>query len=1687
MPRWLLLLASVALAVVVGSAAGEVPSVGTPGQAVAGPSALVHPDGLPVEDPFPIRRLRATEAQLSEAQKQLEAGAIVRLPLSEFEARVRAASRVATEARQTPRITDARFKAALVGGDLVGSAELEIVNTGSKSRFFPLDPLRLALGIATWGEGREAIVGVPSGGTIPAVWLDRPGRQTLKFGWSATGVTEPGERRFDLRVPTAPTAVLELELPVGQVPTVSATEVLLTGPFPLAGNPPRAEWRARFGGRSRLDIAVHPAGNPGVPAAATLAAKYDITPGQISCGFEYDLRPASGTVGEWAFNIDPGLRIADVVMNNRAGWTVDPPAGPNLPRRLRVTLRQPGAGGKILISAVAPFPDQSRPHDSPLPGVRPIGAVLDDETLDIRIAPGLNIENWNPGDYRLTDTQTLPDQTRTLALTGTLLPPGTDRPFRRLPMLVPSEIDREFTTTEYVAWRFDTDRVMASVRVALRVRRGPLFAFALTVPPGYALSRVTSAPDELVSYSGTNANTVVVELARPLTTGQSADLIFEFRGPPLSSGPHRLPFPAFTPVGASERVGVLGVYPGSVWTTSFQTGAGITRCGWFDPFGPLAPGGVSASFRFNGSDPDGWAQLTPAKPVFFVESATRTETLAGRQLEATTFAIDIKAGALPALLAMEPNGAFVDRKWQVVGGGNAVSSAGLVPVMAILRRCIGIVNLCPVRFWVVGFARPATGEITLEAVTTRLGDADTTFPRLAIAGAMRYRTVSLPDVKLTLPMDPIQPWGFSGVYLVTVARSQSDIVVFFGGSVTTSNGTVLPITLPSGAEVRAAAVGGKWMTPGSLRMSSDGVLNLPLPAQMPVRFEVRYRLAIEATGPVISVRSPEPKLPGEVEVKRWWAFSTGVLAGWPVHPWDRGTVAELPAMLGDVPLLGAGVVVSRSPVEAMRIATAGTADAVGVGIAAVLLAFGWAGGRRRHPFCGFLLVTALFAVAVVGQLGPPWWQRAAISPLIVGLVVAGGMVIVRGHRSRLPAVAALIVFVCVLSEPESAAQQPAPTTVLLLSPDRTGQETVVVPKPVLDRLAAIRPTTPGVVLTAAEYAATADDTTARVTAKFTAHAISGQEPAATLTLSDARLERVTVDGTAAFPVTLRSGVYSVPLPGIGRHEIEARFAVAVTGTGPEREIRFGVPDVPATKVTADLPGSAKQAQVVGRMGRQTVTPGQRVRLDADVGAVKAFQVRWRDGAAGTANVKVREGCIWDVSEDGADLTASYLVRVEQGTVSTLRFDVPTELEPLALAIRPLDSGGTVALRDWSIGADQAGFRPLRLDLQEPTGGRMLVVLSLSPRKSITRQPVLRFPKVVLPGTPSTELDAAYGLRAKGVVVEELARGGVIDFSPDALTREFAGVAELRLDPNTPVRVFRPTIRSGAELRPTLRVNTEPPAFTIDTNWHLGASRGTATGTVRWTGKEPQSFVEFGLPGVKMLEIRGPDIAGWAQPDGRVQLWLKKAAKDGEFAWTGTVNTPASPFEAITPRLVNGRLISDSVRVRPAEGFSLTLERDRGWTHTATTGDHFSYRTSNAAFPPIRVALSPTNRTLQPDELGWLSPLSRSNPTPEEPLPTNRKPVATNPTRPTTSASSQEFAPQWVWPVSAAVGWGASVLLLLMLMARFSRSTWPEQFGLIGGLFGIAIGYGWWVGLALWFAARAFWLFEITVRGSLRRV
>ncbi len=101
------------------------------------------------------------------------------------------------------------------------------------------------------------------------------------------------------------------------------------------------------------------------------------------------------------------------------------------------------------------------------------------------------------------------------------------------------------------------------------------------------------------------------------------------------------------------------------------------------------------------------------------------------------------------------------------------------------------------------------------------------------------------------------------------------------------------------------------------------------------------------------------------------------------------------------------------------------------------------------------------------------------------------------------------------------------------------------------------------VITSAEYDLVADEIIAHVVAKLVVHAFRDSDNALSLPLADARLERVTVNGKAAFPTSPRADAGAIALPNPGRHEVELRFrGDSLTTTGPDREARFSVPEVP---------------------------------------------------------------------------------------------------------------------------------------------------------------------------------------------------------------------------------------------------------------------------------------------------------------------------------------------------------------------------------------------------------------------------------------------------------------------------------------------------------------------------------------------
>ncbi|MBX9623300.1 MAG: hypothetical protein K2X82_05760, partial [Gemmataceae bacterium] len=455
-----------------------------------------------------------------------------------------------------------------------------------------------------------------------------------------------------------------------------------TGPEPAADG--RRAWRVRLGGRSRLEFTARgPSPGPG-PVLATLAARYDLSPGYLAATFDFDLQPTRGPAAEWSFAVPPGLRVTAVEANDLAGWRVAPSG-----RELRATLRRPGTGGKVRVEVAGELPLAGEP----LPVVRPAGAVGGDERAEVRVDPGLAVEAIDPGDYRLAEVAAGPDDDRVFTFVGSR-PAGDppDRPGRRPPAVRVRGGDAGFAAFEAVEWRVAAGRVALTARVTARPRRGPLFGLTVRTPPGFTLDRAATIPDDRVAFAGPTADGagVQVEFARPVAVGQAVELVLSLRGPAVPPGGGRFPFPALATVGAAERDGWVAVCPGPGWSADVRPDPGAAEVSPFDPTDPPPPDDAAVTYLWRGREPAGDIALTPITP-----SASAAEpapapapspapTPAFTELRLATVCSDppmaVFEGAVrggePGFTVDLPAGAEVEA---VTVGGRAVDPAGLGP------------------------------------------------------------------------------------------------------------------------------------------------------------------------------------------------------------------------------------------------------------------------------------------------------------------------------------------------------------------------------------------------------------------------------------------------------------------------------------------------------------------------------------------------------------------------------------------------------------------------------------------------------------------------------------------------------------------------------------------------------------------------------------------------------------------------------------------------------------------------------------------------------------------------------------------------------------------------------------------------------------------------------------------------
>jgi hypothetical protein len=462
------------------------------------------------KDPFPILRVPATIENLPEKMKAVKSGVLVTLSRKAFEERVRIAAEAQENARTPPRLLEAHYKAYLESTGLRGSARWKVMQSGAGAGILPLQPLNLALEQPRVDSG-EAIIG-DLDGKSPGLLVERMGEHLVTMNWSVRGETRPEGLQIELEAPTAPIADLELYLPRDQIVSVSTNGCLLTGPHP-SDREDSLLWRLNFSRVAQLHLVFHRADEAQVPRPliqARLISTEQLQPDFLEADFSFDLKVLHRGVRELLVLLDPGLEVASVAYPGMQGYNVLPaqslvgPALPVPPNILTVQVGDETQGGTLRIGCRGPLPfcTPARSETWMAPGATVEGAVVQGETLLLRISPEVTLDNWQNGHFRLNRSALADDGTTEISLEGGGLEAGPtgraaskNRPTAKLwPLAV------DYRVRQQTLWQLQRPNPSLTSQLTVEMNRGRLQQIPLQLPLDWEVEQVDSVPADLVSH-----------------------------------------------------------------------------------------------------------------------------------------------------------------------------------------------------------------------------------------------------------------------------------------------------------------------------------------------------------------------------------------------------------------------------------------------------------------------------------------------------------------------------------------------------------------------------------------------------------------------------------------------------------------------------------------------------------------------------------------------------------------------------------------------------------------------------------------------------------------------------------------------------------------------------------------------------------------------------------------------------------------------------------------------------------------------------------------------------------------------------------------------------------------------------------------------------------------------------------
>jgi hypothetical protein len=575
---------------------------------LTGLSAVAQSGGTGT-DAFSVRRVTLSGERLASALKEAEEGSLIRMLPAEFDRLLVQARSDSPSQHPTPAAIEGRYRAKFTAdpdgaGSLQGTAELLLRRPSNASPVLALDGLQLAIRQAKWSDGKDAVLYKMPGDPHPSLYVPEGESRTLNLEWTAGGIPEPGETRFELRVPIVPIASLELELPVGVVPVLPQEEALLTGPSP--SGPGEAVWKIAFGGISRLELVLRRAGeNPDVLFTRLLTTQ-TLTGSGGTARYEFQVESPRVGFTELVFGHDSGFQPTGVRVNNLVSWTTT--GGGSQPPGVVVRLREPTRSAVVVLTGTLATTPAGKLWVSP--GVWVKSAVQRSERLKIVLSPTCRIRDWNPNGSRLILSELGPDQFYTLDLER--VAPG--RPTLEV---VPRSTD-SWTATQRADWRLGRDGETLVVKTTLQVTNTPPRAIRFPLSLDWQVERVNLGPAEAIwTVTDRDPRTLEVELS---PADRAPAITISMRR--TTRLPRReVPIPDLLPEGCSSRTGTL--------TISAESGLEMFPSEQFPELSPRASSSTEELVRTLASEPlTGWVTVRARPSRSRIE--IRSEIQSGR-------------------------------------------------------------------------------------------------------------------------------------------------------------------------------------------------------------------------------------------------------------------------------------------------------------------------------------------------------------------------------------------------------------------------------------------------------------------------------------------------------------------------------------------------------------------------------------------------------------------------------------------------------------------------------------------------------------------------------------------------------------------------------------------------------------------------------------------------------------------------------------------------------------------------------------------------------------------------------------------------------------------------------------------------------------------------------------------------